>query len=560
MLIAVGAALTLRPFTSLSVLIVLVAVTALVAGLTDLAFASEQDSPGLARLAGVAWLVVGVGVAVWPGLSLDVLTIWVGVGLLFGGITRAVGGLSGVADQRVTAVLSGLASVVFGILALSWPDVTILVVAVVFGARTVLAGVVLLTTHFRRAPTTASPATGPGWLSGWSTTLRAATALIVAVALVAVSAILHERSPSPDAFYRAPAQVPSTPGALLRVQPFTTGIPADSKAWRILYTTIRSPGVPAVASAIVLEAQDSPPGPRPVIAWAHGTTGIAEGCAPSLAKDPLGSGAMPALAEVISKGWILVATDYVGLGTKGPHPYLIGQGEGRSVLDAVRAAKHMTEVDLADQTVVWGHSQGGQAALWTGILAPSYAPDDHVVGVAALAPASNLPDLAAGLADVRGGSIFAAYVIDAYAAAYSDISFNQYVRPAARAIVRATARRCLAEPEVFVSIATALAAGNDIFAANPTSGPLGQHLTANSPTQKIQAPVLLAQGEADPLVTPTAQAAYVRAACATGTTLDYRTYPGLDHLSLVADTSPLIPALIAWTQDRLNSKTAPTNC
>ena len=121
------------------------------------------------------------------------------------------------------------------------------------------------------------------------------------------------------------------------------------------------------------------------------------------------------------------------------------------------------------------------------------------------------------------------------------------------------ARRCLAEPEVFVSIGTAVAGGG-IFAVSPSSGPLDTRLTEDIPAQKIQAPVLLAQGEADPLVTPAAQAAYVKTECATGTTLDYRTCPGLDHLSLVAATSPLISELISWTQDRFDGKPAPSTC
>jgi hypothetical protein len=69
---------------------------------------------------------------------------------------------------------------------------------------------------------------------------------------------------------------------------------------------------------------------------------------------------------------VLVATAYIGLGTTGPHPYLIGQGESRSVLDAVRAAHMLDQLSMADQTVVWGYAQGGNAALWTGMIAPTH--------------------------------------------------------------------------------------------------------------------------------------------------------------------------------------------
>jgi Short repeat of unknown function (DUF308) len=164
------------------------------------------------------------------GLTLDVLTVWVGLGLILGGVARALGGIRGTADQWVTAVVSGLASVVFGVLALSWPDVTILVIAVVFGAWAAVAGLVLLAAAFRQSPqATASPAPGPGRIRRWWRTLRAAGELVVAVTLLAVSAFWHEASPSPDSFYAAPAHVPSSPGALLRVEPFTTGIPPDAR-------------------------------------------------------------------------------------------------------------------------------------------------------------------------------------------------------------------------------------------------------------------------------------------------------------------------------------------
>jgi uncharacterized membrane protein HdeD (DUF308 family) len=106
-LAAVGAVLTVRSFTSLSVLVALVALTAIVTGAAELVTAADQDAPRLAAIAGVAWLVVGAGVATWPGLTLDVLTVWVGLGLILGGVARVLGGIRGTADQRITAVVSG---------------------------------------------------------------------------------------------------------------------------------------------------------------------------------------------------------------------------------------------------------------------------------------------------------------------------------------------------------------------------------------------------------------------------------------------------------------------
>src|SRR6516165_5881755 len=50
---------------------------------------------------------------------------------------------------------------------------------------------------------------------------------------------------------------------------------------------------------------------------------------------------------------------------------LIGEGEARAALDSVRAARQMAELTLDMRTVVWGHLQGGHAALWPALL-------DHV--------------------------------------------------------------------------------------------------------------------------------------------------------------------------------------
>jgi uncharacterized membrane protein HdeD (DUF308 family) len=559
-----GVSLTISPFASLAVLVLLVAIALLLTGLLELASASTSPARRVAVAGAAGWLAAGIAVLVWPGLTIRVLAVIAGVSLIFGGVVKALAEIRGTVDQRVTALVVGAASVIFGILSLSWPDVTVLVIAVVFGARIVLFGVTEVIAAATGRPAEPDNTSGAGrWpkqLRRWARAVAAVAALILAVALMVVSVRLHTASPRPDAFYNVPHRVPSTPGALLRSEPFSQGVPAAARAWRILYTTTRDAGVPAVASAIVLAATDIPTGPRPVVAWAHGTTGVARGCAPSLLTDPFGAGAMPGLDQVIARGWILVATDYTGLGTPGPHPYLIGQGEGRSVLDAVRAARQLDAVNLADRTVVWGHSQGGHAALWTGILAHGYAPDVSLVGVAALAPASNLPGLVDGLDTVRGGSIFASYVIQAYSDNYPDVRFGTYVRPTARIQVREMASRCLAAPEVFVSVATSLLFDKSIWAGDPTTAAAGRRLRENIPSGPIPAPLLIAQGETDGLITPAVQAEYVRQRCATGGLVDYRTYPGRDHVGLVAADSALIPDLLQWTQDRVNGKPANSTC
>ncbi len=73
------------------------------------------------------------------------------------------------------------------------------------------------------------------------------------------------------------------------------------------------------------------------MAWAHPTTGIVSKCAPSLARILFRT--IQGLHEMLQRGYLIAATDYPGLGTAGPHPYLVGISEGRAVLDSVRAAR-----------------------------------------------------------------------------------------------------------------------------------------------------------------------------------------------------------------------------
>jgi uncharacterized membrane protein HdeD (DUF308 family)/alpha-beta hydrolase superfamily lysophospholipase len=569
-----GVVLTLRPFTSLGVLVALMATCAIATGIGDIAAAGRAVSPRLQQVAGLSWIVAAVGVAAWPALTITGIALWIGVALVVTGALRIGGGVTGrdiTVDQRLTDVFAGAAGLILGFLALTWPDVTVLVVAVVFGVRTVIFGLDLLTSARRRhrhgaaLPSSASSRSGRRQRSHsvrrFSRSAGALAALIAALLLGSVSVVLHKSSPRLDGFYDASGSVPSAPGVLLRSEPFTRAVPGTATAWRILYTTTDSNGRPGTASGLVLVSKSAPAGPRPVIAWAHGTTGFARRCAPTALRDPFTSGALPALDQVIRNGWVLVATDYLGLGTPGPHPYLVGSGEARSVLDAVRAARHLTGLQLSGKTVVWGHSQGGGAALWTGQIAPVYAPDIPLAGVAALAPASDLNGLIANLDSVRGGAVFAAYVVAAYTSIYPDVRFNDYIRPTAHAQVRAYARRCLAEPEVFVSIASALLADKPIASRSPDQGPFGRRLRENTPTQKIEAPVFLGQGAADGLVLASVQDKYVQLRCGLGGgPLQYRTYPGRGHVDLVADDSPLISDLLGWTTDRFNGRPAPSTC
>ena len=193
-------------------------------------------------------------------------------------------------------------------------------------------------------------------------------------------------------FYQPPSPLPPhAPGTLIRSEPITAT--SGARGWRILYHSRSAAGADIAVSGTVLVPSGPPPiGGRNVVAWAHGTTGSGDSCAPSTDRQP--EQGIEDGAALLAAGDAIVATDYEGLGTPGPHPYLIGVSEAHAVLDAVRAAAALPGSGIGRSVVVFGHSEGGHAALFTGELAASYAPDLRLLGVAAASPPTDLVALA----------------------------------------------------------------------------------------------------------------------------------------------------------------------
>lgn len=555
--VVLGVILAVRPFASVGLLLVVLGAGLVLAGAAELLRPGERDARRhqlFRSLLSVLLLAAGLIVLFLPGLGLRLTVLIVAGSLLVQGARDLLSGAFG-ARHRTANLLNGAAAVVYGVLALTWRDVTVLVLGVVFGCWLALQGLGLLLDtigELRGAPRLERPEGRE-----WPRILLGALSLALAVGLAIVGGRLLG-TPHPDDFYTAPQEVPAAAGVLLRAEPFTRAVPEGATAWRILYTTTRDEGVAAIASGLVVV----PDGVNrtPVIAWDHGTTGAAVGCAPTLLPDPLAAGAMPNTEAVIEAGWAIVATDYIGLGADPPHEYLVGQAEARSTLDAIRAARQLADARLGDQVVVWGHSQGGGAALWTAGLARSYAPEIGIVGVAAMAPAANLPAMIDELANDTAGTLVGPLVLAGFAERYEDVRVREYLRPEATLLYEETLARCWSDPSMLVSVAQAVVIDQPIWARDPDQGPLAQRLEQNVPRLPISAPLLIAQGLADTLVLPGAQRAYVDSLCAAGQQVDYRTFAGQDHISVVSPGSPLPDELVRWTADRFAGLPAGDTC
>jgi acetyl esterase/lipase len=353
--------------------------------------------------------------------------------------------------------------------------------------------------------------------------------VIVAVVLFAVLT----RNPSTGSFYAVPAEVPADPGSLIRAEQFTAGLPAGARAWRVLYSSTGTDGKPIAVSGLIVAPTDASPSPRPVLAWAHGTLGVRPACAPSLTDDPLRG--IPDMAGPLAEGWVIAMTDYPGLGTPGPHPYLVGVSEGRAVLDSVRVAHRLdlgTEVD--DRYAIWGHSQGGHAALFAGQLASSYLPEHQLVGVAALSPATLLTANLTAIEGTQVGNVLTIFALASWSRYYRGIS-DEILTSAARRPARRIADSCINQPSRFRIVVGGLRLPDRVLDVDVTKDPAWtERLDQNSPSPDgVTAPLFVGQGLADTLIAPAVTESWIERRCATGAEVDYRTYTGVTHLAVV---------------------------
>lgn len=350
-----------------------------------------------------------------------------------------------------------------------------------------------------------------------------------------------------------------TPGSILNVWPLPGGGPRDSEAFRILYRSKGIKGEPIeVSGAIFIPSGPVPAGGRNIIAWAHPTSGVVRKCAPSLLPDIAGT--IWGLPRMLDKGYIVVATDYPGLGTPGIHPFLIGDSEGRAVLDSVRAARALSRSGASNRFVVWGHSQGGQASLFTGELARSYAPELKLFGVAAAAPATYLTELFDADISTAGGKELAAMAIYSWSRLYN-LPATSLVEPDAMGPYLGIAQDCL---ERIPNIATMIRAEKPLqserfLKENPAkTPPWSKIMERNTPGKRpAGAPVFIAQGTADKTVRPPITKQFARKLCSQGTRVMLVSLPGTGHLFAARNS---VNTALKWMDDRFRGVPAPSVC
>jgi predicted esterase len=369
---------------------------------------------------------------------------------------------------------------------------------------------------------------------------RALLALICAFAVLAVPASAAPRkAPKGAAFYKPPKHLSGKHGGLIWARK-QTGLDA-LKGARNELLLYRSKGLNgksiAVSGSLAVPKGKAPKGGWPVITYAHGTTGDADACAPTRGYDAnqLTSYAFPLLQRWLKAGFAIVRTDYQGLGTPGVHEYLVGESEGRSVLDAVRAAR-AANGKLSKRFMISGHSQGGHAALFAAAAAPKYVPDLKLRGTVAFAPASHLDTQfkAATGASITSGGLAGIILLGLRAIDTVDprLGVPSLLTPRAAAFYPQTTTVCLdklSQPDSIggVPLNQILRSGADLTKLLAVAG------ESNPENLTPRTPVRIEQGTADTTVFKSFTDGLVDDYKKNGVNVIYKTYDGVSHGGVV---------------------------
>ena len=359
-------------------------------------------------------------------------------------------------------------------------------------------------------------------------------------------------SPELPDFYGVPDPLPAgTPGELIASEPVDApGLKGTMS--RVMYhsTSIDGEDI-AVTGLILIPMGTAPSGGWPVITWAHGTTGIADVCAPSLAPAEFVAMANGLLAA----GYLVVATDFEGLGTPGRHPYIVGESEAHGTIDIVRMAQTFPNANASKRYVVWGHSQGGHAAMFAGAIAASYAPELQLVADVAGAPPSQLLLVNAALQQ-SPFKHYIAMVAAAMNAAYGDqrADLTQVLTPEGIAFLDNMDSKCSGD------LAKA-AAGLDfakLQKADPATVPTwNQLLKDNDPgtfTKPIPAPLLIIHGGNDEQIPVVSSALLFEQLCKIGQVEQRWVFAGQSHAGVI---TPSFSSMVTWIGDRFAGKPMP---
>lgn len=327
------------------------------------------------------------------------------------------------------------------------------------------------------------------------------------------------------------------PGQLLSAPRGFSSSPAleslAHEAVRIRYrSTSGKDDTPTEVSGVVfIPTGDAPPGGWPIASIGHPTTGINDACAPSANPDILED--MPGVVSLLAKGFVVVVSDYQGLGTPGPHPYLDPKTAAYNVIDAVRAARQVAP-DTSDTWVAYGFSQGGQATWAANEMAVDYGSELQLIGSVSLSPPADLRPFVDSMAHgtlTTDQIILLPIILKGIQASHPELNIDDYLHGKLRMSFDLFLT-CNGQNEALKAFVARSISPADYKPTTPEAADrlrewLGEY---SLPTRRASSPMLVAYGDSDPTLPAAWTTDAVRRACDLGDVIDVRVIEGQGHV------------------------------
>ncbi len=359
-----------------------------------------------------------------------------------------------------------------------------------------------------------------------------------------------------DPFYTPPAELPDSPGVIIRSEPLGTDVD-NGTGYRILYTSLDSANqVVAVGGMVFLPSTPAPAGGRKVVAWAHPTVGVEPQCAPSRNSNPL-QDTQTWLPAMLAQNYVVTATDYYGLGTPGPLTYLIGQQEAKDVAYSVVAAGTLPDASTSQDWAVWGHSQGGHSALWTAALAERLIPDYNLVAAGAAAPAEQLTSIVEQQWNQVVGWVIGVEAVNSFQAAYPEFSLLDDLTTAGHDFMGFVNSKCIIGAALESQVLEETV--GQFFASNPLEDPewvavVDQQTPPNPPNGL---PIYLSEGTKDTVVLSGTNAQLQVEWCAAGVPMTVDWLGNVGHMQVALASGP---SFVQWVSEQFQGNPPKPNC
>ncbi|QEO17967.1 lipase family protein [Acetobacter vaccinii] len=372
-----------------------------------------------------------------------------------------------------------------------------------------------------------------------------------------------------SAFYQWQAPVEAPPGTILRTEPLKASwLPADTgAAYRILYSSTDGMDPKRLVPVSGYMLFPSGPAPKkgwPVVIWAHGTTGVADRCAPSWMGPRARDTAY--LNAWLKRGFAIVASDYQGLGTPGVHPYLLYRPEAYSLLDAGRAILNQKQFPVRNTLLIVGQSQGAGATLAASWAFPQYAPKLGIKAAVMTGLVASVHQDHPQSDDSNETRYTTVNDMDpAFAMlrlAGSDQAIHPQTDPSSllsdkgRVMLSVSKTACL--HDLFDKAEElGIHKGKDMLAQDITAYDKDMDQYFELPNGHVTIPLFLGTGLADGMAGTKGQYDAAKALCKAGTTVQWHTYPGVTHNGAVNYS---LPDSAVFVKDVLSGKPVASSC